>query len=91
MNQSIAKISGGKGQKHNHVGRGGGGHRFFAQQLPHPDRVDRAAQRLQHIRGQRRNGERDQGTQDRSLRQVAAKGGFSPVLIISRYADAAVL
>ena len=84
-----------KDQKHHHVGDAGCGKGILAKKLADIDRADRAVERLQHIRSQRRQGEQQQGLGDRPLGQIAAdfrpgnevsvinEGSFAHVALVS--------
>ena len=53
------------------------GLRLIAQQLAHPDRVDRSIEALQHVAHQLRQGKDQQGARQRSLGQIAPqRSGF---------------
>ena len=61
-------------QEHDEIGVGGRGERLLAEEAADPDRVDRAVQRLQDRRGERRDREGEQGLADRPLGEVALAG-----------------
>ncbi len=60
-------------QEHDDVGVGRRRQRILAEEAPHPDRVDRSVERLEHVRQQRRHGKGDQRSRDRPGGQVCAR------------------